>query len=80
MNNYTPQPNTFSLFLNDKGGNEKRPDRKGDGNIVIDGKTYNLKLSGWERTSQGGKQYLSGKIELAQEGTNLQPQKEDLPF
>ena len=54
--NYTPQPNTFSLFLNDKGGNEKRPDRKGDGNIVIDGKTYNLKLSGWERTSQSGKQ------------------------
>ena len=41
--NYTPQPNTFSLFLNDKAGNEKRPDRKGDGNIVIDGKTYNLK-------------------------------------
>jgi len=42
MSNYTPQPNTFSLFLNDKAGNEKRPDRKGDGNIVIDGKTYNI--------------------------------------
>jgi hypothetical protein len=80
MSNYTPQPNTFSLFLNDKGGNEKRPDRKGDGNIVIDGKTYNLKLSGWERISQGGKQYLSGKIELAQEAQDLQPKKEDLPF
>jgi uncharacterized protein (DUF736 family) len=80
MSNYTPQPNTFSLFLNDKGGNEKRPDRKGDGNIVIEGKTYHIKLSGWERTSQGGKQYLSGKIELALEGTNPQPQKEDLPF
>jgi len=78
--NYTPQPNTFSLFLNDKGGNEKRPDRKGDGNIVIDGKTYNLKLSGWLRTSQGGKQYLSGKIELAQEAQDLQPQEGDMPF
>ena len=59
---------------------KRRADRKGDGNIVIDGKTYNLKLSGWERTSQSGKQYLSGKIELAQESQELQPKKEDLPF
>ena len=52
--NYTPQPNTFSLFLNDKGGNEKRPDRKGDGNIVIDGKTYNTCYRDWETASPPG--------------------------
>ena len=41
MSNYTPQPNTFSLFANDKGDNPKRPDYKGD-IILPDGRLWIL--------------------------------------
>ena len=35
MSDYTPQPNTFTLFANDKGDNPKRPDYKGDIILVV---------------------------------------------
>jgi uncharacterized protein (DUF736 family) len=44
-----------ALFVNDKGGNDKRPDYRG--NCVINGATF--AVSGWKRTSQAGKVYLS---------------------
>lgn len=52
-----------SLFVNDKQGNDRRPDFKGS--IVIGGKKY--WLSAWKRVPQnGGNQYLSLKAELAE--------------
>ena len=60
MNNYTPQPNSFSLFANDKGDNPKRPDYKGD--IILPDGTK-MRLFAWVRESQSGKKYLSGKVE-----------------
>lgn len=81
MNNYTPQPNSFSLFANDKGDNPKRPDYKGD-IIMPDG--TKMRLSAWIRESQGGKKYLSGKVEPMQDRQDSAPstQKDgdDLPF
>jgi len=61
MSNYD-DTNTGALFKNDKGGNDKRPDRRGK--INIEGVEY--KLSGWLRTpKQGGDQFLSLKAERA---------------
>ena len=80
MSNYTPQPNTFSLFANDKGDNPKRPDYKGD--IILPDGTK-MRLSAWVRESQGGKRYLSGKVEPMQEQFNagsFAPQDGDMPF
>ena len=80
MSNYTPQPNSFSLFANDKGDNPKRPDYKGD-IIMPDG--TKMRLSAWVRESQGGKRYLSGKVEPMQEQSNagsFAPQDGDMPF
>jgi len=81
MSNYTPQPNTFSLFANDKGDNPKRPDYKGD-IIMPDG--TKMRLSAWVRESQGGKKFLSGKVEPMQDRQDSapSPQKDgdDLPF
>jgi len=81
MSNYTPQPNTFSLFANDKGDNPKRPDYKGD--IILPDGTKR-RLSAWVRESQGGKKFLSGKVEPMQDRQDFapSPQKDgdDLPF
>jgi hypothetical protein len=48
-----------SLFMNDKGGNEKRPDRRGE--LNIGGVIY--KLSGWLKDGSKG-QWLSLKAEV----------------
>ena len=75
--NYTPQPNSFTLFANDKGDNPKRPDYRGDA-ILPDG--TKMKLSCWIKESANGKKFLSGKMEPMQEQENSQKQGSDLPF
>ena len=77
MSNYTPQPNSFTLFANDKGDNPKRPDYRGDA-ILPDG--TKMKLSCWIKESANGKKFLSGKMEPIQEQENSQKQGSDLPF
>ena len=82
MSNYTPQPNTFSLFANDKGDNPKRPDYKGD--IILSDGTK-MRLSAWVRESaNGGRKFLSGKVEPIQERQEsapaVQAEGDDLPF
>ena len=47
-----------SLFKNDK-QNDRQPDLKGT--IMIKGVLYNV--SGWNRTSQGGREYISLQAE-----------------
>jgi len=73
---YTPQPNTFTLFVNDKGDNPKRPDYRGD--VVLPDGTK-MRLSGWIKESNG-KRFISGKVEPMQEQENSQKQGSDLPF
>lgn len=50
---------TFSLFVNDKGDNPKRPDLTGA--AMIDGVEY--KLSAWKSEAKSGTKYFSGKIQ-----------------
>lgn len=58
-----------SLFRNDKGDNEKRPDYRGS--IMIGGVIY--ELSGWIQTAQtSGKQYMSLKAKEKQEKPPVQ--------
>lgn len=53
--------NTIALFMNDKGGNEKRPDYRGK--LNVNGSEY--AVSAWLQTKKDGtgEQYLRGKIE-----------------
>lgn len=44
-----------SLFLNDKKGNERAPNYRGD--ILLDGVVY--ELAGWVKTTQKGDKFLS---------------------
>lgn len=73
--------NRFTLFRNDKQGNEKRPDYTGK--INIDGTEY--RLSAWIKDGQKGK-FMSGSVEPFQDRqTKPVPQDdpfadEDLPF
>ena len=81
MSDYQPQPNTFTLFANDKGDNPKRPDYKGD-IVLLDG--TKMRLSAWIRESRNGeRKFLSGKVEPMQQqtsGGNFAPQDGDMPF
>lgn len=72
---YELKPNTFSAFVNNKNGNEKKPDWTG--RINIDGKEKRIAV--WQRKSASGIEYLSGTIEEpqpAQEEKPAEPEKE----
>ena len=55
---YEHEEGKVSLFKNDKGDNEKRPDYTGK--CMVNGEI--LHLSMWDSTSKGGTKYLSGNI------------------
>jgi len=57
-----------ALFLNDKEGNDKRPDWRGS--IQIDGKRYWVSM--WNSTSTRGVEYKSLKIAV-DDGTKKDP-------
>jgi uncharacterized protein (DUF736 family) len=82
---YEMKEKTFSLFSNDKKGNDKAPDWKGKG--LIDGKE--VRIAVWQRKSASGIEYLSGTIEEpqpVQEEKPAEPDKEvakvddEIPF
>lgn len=54
----TQTNNRGSLFVNDKGGNESRPDYKGI--ATINGVNYDV--AGWKQTAKSGVKYLSLKF------------------
>jgi hypothetical protein len=49
---YEHKPGTFSLFKNDKGDNEKRPDYRGTGK---DHDGNDIEVSAWLREGKNGK-------------------------
>ena len=64
----------ISIFKNDKGGNDKRPDYRGKAQVA--GKE--LEVSLWLRTAQSGMKYMSGTIQPARDRQPPIPQ-EHLP-
>ena len=84
MADYTPQPGSFSLFKNDKGDNEKRPDYTGEG-LDVDGNP--IKVSAWLRVSAKGTKFMSCRMEAKTEtkakgkpDTKQVDDDNDLPF
>lgn len=86
---YTPKEGNGSLFRNDKQGNEKRPDYRGD--IMLGGVLY--EISGWLKPmpSDASKKYLSlaGKEKQAQQqkpaqkgskGSGFDDMSDDVPW
>ena len=61
---YEHKPGTFSLFKNDKGDNEKRPDYTGEG-MGLDGTP--IKVSAWLKDGAKGK-FMSCKFEEKSSG------------
>ena len=75
----------ISLFANDKGGNDKRPDYKGT--ALIGGVEYEVAL--WNRVSQKGTAYLSGSMKQVEAKPKDEPKQvstaeptldDDIPF
>ena len=56
-----------ALFLNDKDGNESRPDFRGK--LTLDDDRV-LKVSAWKNVSKDGKPYLSCKCDWSDETAN----------
>lgn len=67
---FTPRPGSGSLFRNDKNGNERAPDYKGD-LCLLDGEV--VKIAGWLKDGQRGK-FLSISIDRPRE---QQPSQDD---
>lgn len=70
---YSIKDNTFSLFENDKKGNDKAPDFRGKG--MVDGKE--VRVAVWKRKSASGIEYLSGTIEEPFKPAEPTPTKEE---
>lgn len=80
MAEYEQKDMTGSLFPNDKGDNQMRPDMRGT--VTIDGTKYSL--SCWNNESKAGKKYVSIKVSEFQErpATNgsAQSMDDEIPF
>ena len=68
--------NTFTLFVNDKGENPKRPDWTG----VLNLEGVEFRLSGWIRESNKGK-FISGSVQNYEyKKPSIEGSDEDIPF
>ena len=81
MAEYEQKDMTASLFPNDKGDNEKRPDMTGS--MKMDGTKYSL--SAWKNESKAGKKYLSIQVsewrdKQAQSNGATQAMDDEIPF
>ena len=86
MEKYVPKDMTGSLFKNDKGDNEKRPDYRGD--AMVNGEL--VEMSAWITKSQSGITYMSIKFKAKEEqAAKPQPKRQpamadvphdDIPF
>ena len=74
---YEAQPGSFSLFKNDKGDNEKRPDYTGTGKD-LDGQ--DIRVSAWLKEGAKGK-FMSCRFEVAKKDEAKKPaaKKDDFP-
>ena len=76
------KPDTIVLFVNDKEGNEKRPDFTGT--ALWNGEE--IKISVWENTSKKGNRYLSGQLQRPYNGAatggdvNRSVEGDNIPF
>jgi hypothetical protein len=81
---YEHKPGSFSLFKNDKQGNEKRPDYTGEG-VSLDGTP--IKVSAWLKDGAKGK-FMSCKFEHKSEmpprklvaKAPVEPDSDPIPF
>ena len=85
---YEPKPGSFSLFKNDKEGNEMRPDYTGNG-LDLEGNP--VRVSAWIKEGAKGK-FMSCKMEVprsvpekkqskpATQGFIAAIDEDDLPF
>lgn len=65
---YEHKPGSFSLFKNDKGDNDKRPDYRGDG-LDLNGNP--IEVAAWIKEGKKGK-FMSCTIKLQGESTKNQ--------
>jgi hypothetical protein len=74
---YEPKPGDFTLFKNDKEGNEKRPDYTGNG-LGLDGSK--IKVSAWIKQGKSGK-FMSCRFQpLTGETSKKKDEDGEIPF
>ena len=78
---YEIEEGQVSVFVNDKDGNDKRPDYTGKG--LFNGQEFQISL--WKTTSKNGLDYMSGKVQTPYNGggstyTGSSESLEDVPF
>jgi hypothetical protein len=77
---YEPKAGQFSLFKNDKGDNENRPDYRGDG-LDLNGRP--IEVAAWLKQGKKGK-FLSCNLKLKGESQKkpgkFDDMEDDVPF
>jgi len=68
---YEPKDGSGALFKNDKGGNEARPDYRGD--LMLNGVQY--EISSWLKTAQNGNKFMSLSVKPKQERQQSAPSR-----
>lgn len=70
---YEHKAGSFSLFKNDKGDNEKRPDYRGNGKDMLG---RDIEVAGWLRDGkEGAPKWLSCTIKLKEPKPAQEPQR-----
>jgi hypothetical protein len=72
MSEFQQRNNSGQLYINDKGDNERRPDRQGT--AMIGGAMY--KMSGWIKQRDGKDDFLSLSFTPMEEPQQQQPRNE----
>lgn len=68
MSNYTPKPNTWTLFSNTKKRDDMSPDYTGTALLELpDGSQVEYRLSAWKRVSKNNVKFLGGFIKPKQD-------------
>ena len=70
MSNYTPKPNTWTLFQNTKKRDDTSPDYTGTALLEMpDGTTKEYRLSAWKRVSRSDVKFIGGFIKPKEDQT-----------
>jgi hypothetical protein len=72
---YEHKPGAFSLFPNDKGGNDKRPDWRGEGKDLAGNP---IEIAAWTRQSSKG-DFLSCSFKIKEARPEKEPETRSQP-
>jgi hypothetical protein len=70
--------NSGALFINDRKQSDNHPDRQGSLSVTIDGVVHEFWISGWDKVSGSGTEYISLAVK-PKDDQQRQPRQQQRP-